>query len=117
MHLFNNNRSQPYALLFLILLSLFNFKAVAEPWNWPEQTSDAHLDHALQPGPTAAPMDHLELFKRQNAPGSSVCGYISGALCQYKLFWKDILMIYSPSGHLCVRILRLSISSECGCML
>jgi hypothetical protein len=78
----NKTKSQPSALKFLILLSLFNFDAVAGDWNGPERTSDANLlGHTLQPGPTAAPMDHLELFKRQNAPGSSVCGYINGALC------------------------------------
>jgi hypothetical protein len=79
----SNDTFPEWALRLLIVLSLFNLKAVtAGSWKGPQQTNDApFLDDALQPGPTAAPMGDLELFKRQNAPGSSVCGYISGDLC------------------------------------
>ncbi len=65
------------------MLFVFNVEAVrAGPWKEPGKTSNAaFVKHALQPVPTVAPIGNLELFRRQNVPGTSVCGYISGDSC------------------------------------
>jgi len=58
---------------------------LAHAWLWdgPQQTSNAPPGTATwRLEPTAAPIGDLELFKRQNSIGTSVCSYVSGDLCE-----------------------------------
>lgn len=73
------------SLLFpsFILFNLLNLHVAkaqsTELWEEPQQPSDAQFNFgSWEPGPTAAPMGNLELFKRQNS--LSVCGFVSGQL-------------------------------------
>lgn len=53
-------------------------------WEEPQQPSDAQFNFgSWEPGPTAAPMGNLELFKRQNP--LSVCGFVSGYISQHNV--------------------------------
>jgi hypothetical protein len=69
-------------LLFLIF---FLYTAHAWPWEGPQETRAILLEVGTWPlEPTAAPAPggDLELLRRQNSIGTSVCGYVSGDLCE-----------------------------------
>jgi hypothetical protein len=70
-------------MLSCLILFQICIAAQATLWNGPQQTADEILGvDIFNPEPTAAPLGDIELFKRQNSPGTSVCGYVSGDLCK-----------------------------------
>jgi hypothetical protein len=67
------------------LIFCLAYLQIAYAWLWdgPQETSAAPLEiGSWRPEPTEAPLGNLELFKRQNSIGTSVCGYVSGDLCK-----------------------------------